>query len=689
MKTNFFKLLIIGLLCIFQTTLAQLPSQSCHDDLFVKQAANKFWGYVDMFDEWRVEPVFTKVYPFTGNKAVVEKYGQYGVANCSGKLIIPAEYEEVGPLTFSESFWAKRGGKWSLVNEKGILTAPGNVIAIKEVGFNSESTWLQMQDENFGLYDKKTTRFLAAPRYSMFQILSEKASIVQVKEKFGVVSNSDGKYLFEPVITSIKKLTQQVIIFQEKGKWGIMNTNGEVKKVAEMDSIGFILNNLFYASKNGKAGLIDAQGREVLAIDYQEVNPFYEHMALIKRNGAYGYSTLGGRISVPLMYEWGDNFQNGQAIVKTNSGYFIVDKENKKVTQQTYKWLVKTPSRNYYAANRDGKYLFLDQTGKEMMKPTFGLVVATDTNEFVRVQNDSTKLWSYFNITQNKLAFENGAFDEAGLFKYKYAFVKNGGSWGVINETGKMVIQPSYEKIEYLLNNQAVYFIVYKGNKKGLLASDGTLILSANYDIISSAANGLLKVKENEKYKILKITGEDAIKTKYDFISNPIEMPFTPEWPAIIKKKKDFGLLAQNLTELVEPNYENISFLGDNLYLTVDKGKKGIISSNGKVLAGNYLDEIKPQSEKYLPCKQNGKWGYLFNTGKMMIQPNYEEAGDFYKNLAVVKLEGKYGVVNKQGRMLLKNEFDTVHNLPNNKRRLVSSTRTIEITDKGVMKQVD
>ncbi|MBC7387613.1 MAG: WG repeat-containing protein, partial [Opitutaceae bacterium] len=73
----------------------------------------------------------------------------------------------------------------------------------------------------------------------------------------------------------------------------------------------------------------------------------------------------------------------------------------------------------------------------------------------------------------------------------------------------------------------------------------------------------------------------------------------------------------------------------------------------------------------------------------MMIQPTYEEAGDFYKNLAVVKLEGKYGVVNKQGRMMLKNEFDTVHNLSNNKRRLVSSTRTIEITDKGVIKQVD
>jgi hypothetical protein len=114
-----------------------------------------------------------------------------------------------------------------------------------------------------------------------------------------------------------------------------------------------------------------------------------------------------------------------------------------------------------------------------------------------------------------------------------------------------------------------------------------------------------------------------------------------------------------------------------------------MLASNGKVLVGNYLDEIRTQSEKYLPCKQGTKWGYLFNNGKMMITPTYEEAGDFYKNLALVKLEGKWGVANKQGRMMLKNEFESVQYLPNNKRRLISSTRTIEISERGVIKQVD
>lgn len=671
----------------FGTAMAQ-SSQSCYEDLFPKQAENKFWGYVNLFDEWKVEPVFTKIYPFTGDKAVVEKHGRYGVVNCSGKMVIPAEFEEIGPLTFSKKFWAKQAGKWALVDELGKLTAPGSISEIKEVGFNTEVTWIKTGEETFGLYDKRKMQFLAAPRYTIFQILSEKASIIQYKEKFGIISHTDGSYLFEPVITSLKKFNQRVIVFQEKGKWGILNTDGEVKKVAELDSIGFILNNLFYASKDGKAGLIDALGKDILPIDYEEVAPFYDHVSRVKKNGLYGYTTLGGRLTVPVMYEWGDIFQQGLVIVKNSSGYFLIDKNNTKVTPQNYKWLVKTPSRGYYAAHRDGKYLFLDQTGREITPPTFGLVIPTDTNQFVRVQTDSTKTWTYYDVTQKAVAFK-ADFEDAKEFKGYYAIVKKNGLWGAVDQKGTLVVPTKYQTISYLNNNGTTLFKVEEKGKKGLISSTGAPLLPSEYDLIALATPNLLKVKIDGKYLVLTTNGELTSKSKYDFISNSIETPDSPEWPSIIIKKKKFGLLGQNQAEITEPAYENISYLGDNLYLSVSKGKKGILASNGKVVAGNYLDEILPQSEKYLPCKQNGKWGYLFTTGKMMIPPTFDEVGAFYKNLALVKLNGKWGVSNKQGRLVLKNEFDSIANLPNGKRRLHSATRTIEITDKGIIKQID
>ena len=680
---------LLFLLKVSFISFGQATSQSCHDDLFAKQAQNKFWGYVDLFEEWRVEPVFTKVYPFTGNKAVVEKYGRYGVANCEGRLIIPAEYEEIGPLTFSQSFWAKKTGKWALVNEKGELNVPGAIAEIKEVGFNSEATWLKLQDETYGLYDKRTLRYLAAPRYTMFQIISEKASIVQYKEKFGVISNLDGSYLFEPVITSLKKLSPNVIVFQEKGKWGIMNKEGIVKKIAELDSIGFILNNLYYASKNGKCGLIDANGREVLVMDYDEIQPFHEHMARIKRNGAYGYTTLGGRVTVPVMYEWGDVFQHDQTIVKANESYFLVDKQNKRITQQNYKWLIKTSSRDYYAAHRNGRYLFLDLMGKEMTAPKFKTIIATDTNKFVRVQNDSTKLWQYYDVTKNDFSFTNLSFEEANAFKWGYAVTKTNEKWGIIDEKGNEIIAPKYDKVQLLSNNSQVFFLVNEKEKYGLLNASGNIVLSPEYELITTSNSNLLKVKKAGKYSIVNTKGEEALKTKYDYISNSEEQPNLPSWPAIVRKKNKLGLLDQYLNEIVEPSFESIEYLGDNLYASTLKGKKGILAANGKILASNYLEEVLPESEKYLPCKQNGKWGYLFINGKMMIQPQYEEVGNFYKNLALVKMEGKWGVINKQGRWILKNEFDSVGYLPNGKRKLFSPNRTIEISEKGIVKQLD
>lgn len=681
------KKIIFSLLLLSTTVLAQMPSQSCYEDLFPKQAENKFWGYVNLFDEWKVEPVFSKIFPFIGNKALVEKQGRFGVVGCDGKMVVPADFEEIGPLANGSNFWVKKAGKWSLANEKGELLSAGNVSEIKEVA-GMEVTWLQLGEDNYGLYHKRKLAFIAQGPFALYQILSDKASLVLYKEKFGILSNTDGTYLFEPVITAIRKLSPQVIAFQEKGKWGILSPQGEVRKVAELDSIGFILNNLFYAKQEGKSGLINSGGKPILPLEYEEVNPFYEHMSLIKRNGMYGYTNLAGNVTVPIMYEWGDNFQNDQTIVKTNAGYFIIDKTNKKLTLQTYKWLVKTRHRDYYAAHRDGKYLFLNLTGHETTSPRFNLVVATDTLPFVRVKNDTTHAWNYFNVGKSSYAFK-GDFDEASSFNWGLAFVKKNNAWGAIDQKGETKVAFQYTALHYLTNNNIAYIVVEQNNKKGLLSSSGTSILPIEYDLIASSSNGLLKVKKDGKYAILRVTGEETGKAKYDGLSNSLENPALPEWPSIILKKKKYGLLAQNQTEIVEPDYSDISYLGDNLYVAVKDNKKAMINSAGKVLVQPIMEDLRPQSEKYLPFKQEGKWGYVFNTGQVMIVPTYEEAGAFYKNLALVKQNGKWGAVNKQGRWLVKAEFETVTYLANNKRRLKSASKEIEITEKGIVKQLD
>jgi hypothetical protein len=655
--------------------------------MFPKQAENKFWGYINLFDEWKVEPIFTKVNPFVGNKAVVEKYGRFGVVGCDGKMIVPADFEEIGPLANGPNFWVRKAGKWSLANEKGELTSPGNVMEIKEVA-GVELTWLKMGEETFGLYNKRSLSFLAAPRYTLYQILSDKASIIQYKDKFGIISHKDGSYLFEPVITSLKKLSNQVIAFEENGKWGILNPQGEVKQVAELDSIGFILNNLYYASKNGKCGLINANAQAILPLEYDEVNPFYEHMSLVRRNGAFGYTNLAGRLTVPVMYEWGDIFQNGQAIVKTSAGYFIIDKTNKRISPQTYKWLLKTPGRGYYAGHREGKYAFLDLNGKETTPPTYSLVAATDEEAFVRVQSDSTKLWSYFDVTKQKPSFP-GQYEEASAFKYGFSFVKKNGAWGVIDNTGKEIVPFKYSAIQYVNSKNAMYFLVESNQRKGLLTGSGTGLLSTEYDIINLSEGNLFKVKKSGKYYVLNSSGEETSKLKYEFLSNTEENPTLPDWPAIIGKKKKYGMLAQNQMEIVEPEYQDISYLGDDFYLFSKDGKKGILASSGKILVPPYMDEVKPASEKHFAFKKDGKWGYVFNTGKVMIPPSYQEAGDFHQNLALVRLDGKWGAVNKQGRWVIKNEFDTVLYLTNGKRQLQSPSKLLEITDKGVIKQLN
>ena len=66
--------------------------QLCQQDLFPKQSTNRYWGYVNIFDQWQILPIFTTAEPFRGKTAVVLRGMKYGAVNCEGKLIVPCQY---------------------------------------------------------------------------------------------------------------------------------------------------------------------------------------------------------------------------------------------------------------------------------------------------------------------------------------------------------------------------------------------------------------------------------------------------------------------------------------------------------------------------------------------------------------------------------------------------------------------
>lgn len=88
------------------------------------------------------------------------------------------------------------------------------------------------------------------------------------------------------------------------------------------------------------------------------------------------------------------------------------------------------------------------------------------------------------------------------------------------------------------------------------------------------------------------------------------------------------------------------------------KGKWGYVDKSGAMAISPQFEEVYPFYEGLAAVKQGGKWGFVDKTGKMLASPQFEQASVFREGLAVVKLGGKWGYIDRKGTMLISPRFD-------------------------------
>src|SRR5690606_39007688 len=118
-----------------------------------------------------------------------------------GGTLLEHQYSEINPIAYTELSWVKKGDLWGLLNEeKGV--------------------------------------FICKPQFKIAQIMSENATLVQLKEPtFGVINHVNCVYLLPHTITKVKKVAEHTIIYKQEGKWGVFNEWGKIVANAEYDSI--------------------------------------------------------------------------------------------------------------------------------------------------------------------------------------------------------------------------------------------------------------------------------------------------------------------------------------------------------------------------------------------------------------------------------------------------------------------
>ncbi len=471
---------------------------------------------------------------------------------------------------------------------------------------------------------------------------------------------------------------------------------------------------------NGKYKYINKNtGLSLNNIEYDKVNLFENNRAIVMQDSKYGVIDEYGRTIIPLQYdEIRICSHTDLYLVKRNDKMNVFNNEGRQLLKADSDIELDEENQDFIAFNNKGKeyseglpdYVFRI-VNKELVKyqcpyddiPEFdstGLAIVSKgkTNE-----GDNPKLGMY--------ALINKDFQEIIPFKYEYIeqvygyeelyyfnvggtagygeggmIVPQGGKWGLINSTGKVLIPAVFDKLEFLdfnNKNKSTYFIANRGRK---ISDSEEPNVAGNCGLIDINGNEIIPFEYQEI-----LVGLDN-----QFIVNKGGSIEFGRWGMTYIIGGKWGVVDLSNTIRIPIIYENLFKV--NQFYIVSKGsknggsKQGILSFDNKIITPLIYDYITCdyQTEKTIltcmGCKvysefsgpelvYGGQWGAMQNNGKLILNNNFSEilttndtnllilnTGKIYGNEypGEVKYEGKFGLSDINGKLILPIKFEEI-----------------------------
>lgn len=254
--------------------------------------------------------------------------------------------------------------------------------------------------------------------------------------------------------------------------------------------------------------------------------------------------------------------------------------------------------------------------------------------------------------------------------------------YGVIDNKGKSIIDPSYQEYIVIPNNKKDIFLItydvdYSNNtyKTKALNSKGKEIFT-DYDQIEALSTiddnnkitydqKLLKVKKDNKEGLIDIEGKNVLNAEYDKIYTLKNIPSV----FIVEKDGKKGIVDNTGKIIIAPQYKGIQGINEdykNGYIVENSdGKFGVVDvNNNKVLDTKYQD-IKPivDDGKYA-VKENNSWKVVDKTAQDIIVSQLKDAKDIIDmklgSVIYSNANNKFGVIAKDGTTILNSKYDEI-----------------------------
>ncbi len=266
-----------------------------------------------------------------------------------------------------------------------------------------------------------------------------------------------------------------------------------------------------------------------------------------------------------------------------------------------------------------------------------------------------------------------------------YFTIAKDGKMGVIDNKGKIIIEPNYTNIQ-IPNPTKDVFVCTNDNETKIINAKGEERFK-NFEEVSAIQlkelateipyeKSVLKYKEKGKYGIINFDGKKITKAIYDNIEN---LPFK-EGELLVEKDGKYGvinILGKNIIPIqykeikVDEYYEEKNAYNYSGYIVATEKDNQIsykyINYNNKIETKSEYQDIKRiidyenKDEFYLIFKKDNKYGIMKDTD-VIINNEYDSIEyDSFNQLFIVKKDGKYGIVKLNGETVISCLYDEIN----------------------------
>lgn len=249
--------------------------------------------------------------------------GKWGLADATGSLLIPCQYDKISTCWSGETI-VMQNGLITAVDQNNNRLAKLHEQASDFGNYAEDRVPLKMED---GWHRANGEFQIGSAAFEEMGMYSEGYAPAKSEGKWGVVDTGND-WLIPPeydqiIQDELGRCYAQQAVFVRQGDEVLLLVDGKQVGEPYQDARPFA-DGYAAVERDGKWGFIDTQGNVQIDFRFDDALSFGQHLAAVKSGDLWGYVSLSGELVIEPTFLQAKSFSQGSAPVLTADGWQFI-----------------------------------------------------------------------------------------------------------------------------------------------------------------------------------------------------------------------------------------------------------------------------------------------------------------------------------------------------------------------------